>query len=254
MAGRLEGKVAVITGTGGSMGQAAAMLFAREGAAIVGCDYNRNAGEETVEMVRAKNGRMVSLNSCDLTNPAMADELIALAMKEYGRIDILYNNAAMATFASIEDMTPELFRKAIVDELDLVFYLCRAAWPKLIAAGGGSIINTASKSGIRGNPTLGNTAHAAAKGGVIALTRQLAVDGGPHRIRANAVSPGPVRTKQTASFLSDEKWQAAAISRTLLKIVGEPEDIAYCALYLASNESKWVTGINIVLDGGSSAW
>lgn len=254
MTGRLEGKVAVITGTGGSMGQSAAMLFAREGAAIVGCDYDQKAGEETVEMVRAAGGRMVSLNNCDLTDASMSDELVALAIKEFGRIDVLYNNAAMATFASIEDMTPEKFRKGMVDELDLVFYMCRAAWPKLIEGGGGSIINTGSKSGVRANPTLGNTAHAAAKGAVIALTRQLAVDGAPFGIRANSVSPGAVRTKQTASFLADPKWEEWAANRTLLKVVGEPQDIAYCALYLASDEAKWVTGTNMLIDGGASCW
>ena len=254
MAGRLEGKIAIITGTGGSMGQAAALLFAQEGASIVGCDYRPEWAEETLSKVRARGGRMVSLNSCDLTNPALCEELVALAMKEFGRIDILYNNAAMATFASIPDMTPETFRKAIVEELDLVFFLCRAAWPRLIEAGGGSIINTASKAAIRGNPNLGYTAHAAAKGAVVALTRQLAVDGGPYKIRANSLSPGTIRTKQAEAYLKDVKWHAAATSRMLLKRLGEPEDVANCALFLASDESKWVTGIDLLVDGGACAW
>ena len=254
MADRLKDRVAVITGTGGGIGRAAALLFAQEGATVVGSDYDRTTGSETVEMVRARGGRMVSHNDCDLTDPAMAQDLVDLAIKEYGRIDVLYNSAAKGTFASIEDMTPEKFRKGIVDELDLVFYLCRAAWPKLIATGGGSIVNTGSKSGLRGNPMIGNTAHAASKGAVIALTRQLAIDGAPHGIRANSISPAIVRTKQTESVLSNEKWRIEATSRIPLRRVGEPEDVAYAALFLASDEARWITGTDLVVDGGATAW
>ena len=254
MTNRLAGKVAIITGTGGSMGRAASLLFAREGAAIVGCDTNRAEGERTVELVRAAGGRMAADNDCDLTDPAKSDALVNLAMREFGRLDIVFNIAGRAAFAPIEDMTPEKFRRGIEGELDIVLYLCRAAWPKLIAGGGGSIISIASKSGRRGNPQLGNTAHAAAKGAIIAMMRQLAVDGAPHGVRANAISPGVIRSNATARLLADDKWRKDAIARTLIKRIGEPEDVAHCALYLASDESGWVTGANIPVDGGASAW
>lgn len=254
MTGRLDGKVAIITGTGGSMGQAAALRFAAEGAKVVGCDIHPSSSDETLAQVWQAGGIMVSMSNCDLSDMAQAKALTQFALDSFGRIDVVFNNAAMAWFGWIDEMPPETFRKTITHEVDLVFNLCQAAWPNLIAAGGGSIVNTASKAGKCGNPNLGGIAHAAAKGAVIAMTRQLATEGGPHRIRANSISPGLVVTKQTKPLLADPEWKAKMMGQIMLDYIGEPDDVAGCAVFLASDDARFVTGADLAVDGGATAW
>jgi NAD(P)-dependent dehydrogenase (short-subunit alcohol dehydrogenase family) len=254
MTGRLDGKVAIITGTGGSMGQAAALRFAAEGAKVVGCDIHPSSSDETLAQVRQAGGIMVSLSNCDLSDMARAKALTQFALDSFGRIDIVFNNAAMAWFGWIDEMPPGTFRKTITHEVDLVFNLCQAAWPHLIAAGGGSIVNTASKAGKCGNPNLGGIAHAAAKGAVIAMTRQLATEGGRHRIRANSISPGLVVTKQTKPLLADPEWKSKMMGQIMLDYIGEPDDVAGCAVFLASDDARFVTGADLAVDGGATAW
>ena len=133
---RLLGKVCIITGTGGSVGREAALTFAREGASVVGCDLNVSAGEATVELVRAGSGTMVSLQPCHLTNPTDCQALVDFAVRSFGRIDVLFNNAAMAYFNWLEDITDEEWNRDLREEIDLVFYLTRAAWPHLKASHG----------------------------------------------------------------------------------------------------------------------
>ncbi|TAK82007.1 MAG: SDR family oxidoreductase [Betaproteobacteria bacterium] len=253
MPGRLQNKVCLITGTGGGMGRAAATLFAREGARVVGCDLDKQSGEETLRLVRQTGGQMIADNECDLAKPGHVAKLVDLALTEYCRIDVLYNNAAMAWFGWVPEMAHEMFRRTIVSELDIVFWLSQAVWPHLIAAGGGSIINVASKAAKRANPLLPSVAHAAAKGAVISMSRQMAAEGGKHGIRVNTISPGVVRSKQTEPWLNDPKWHEYALSQMFLKRVGEPTDIAWCALFLASDESQWITGAEFAVDGGSTA-
>ena len=254
MSGRLEGKVAIITGTAGGQGRAAAKLFAAEGAQVVGCDIKVEAAEETVGMVKSAGGEMVSMQPCDLTDPSQVKALVDLAVGTYGGLDTLYNNAAMAYFGWMEDITYEMWSATIQQELDIVFRACKEAWPHLVARGGGSIINVGSASGRSVYEVLPGLAHSAAKGGVIAMTRQLAMEGGPHGIRANTISPGLVRTAQTEAFLGDPNWSEPMMRRLMIKRVGEPEDIAPCAVYLASDESTWVTGADFAIDGGTTAW
>lgn len=254
MAKRLNGKVTIITGTGSGMGRAAAILFAREGAKVVGCDINEQRAAETLEQVRASGGEMISLQPCDLSREETSERLVQLALSEFGRIDVLYNNAAMAYFGWVEDMTYEMFSKTIQEELDIVFHMCRAAWKPMIAGGGGSIINVGSASGKMVHEVLPALAHSAAKGGVIAMTRQYAMEGGRHGIRANTISPGLVRTAQTEPLMEDESWYGPMRRKFMLGRIGEPEDIAYCALYLASDESGWVTGADFAIDGGTTVW
>src|SRR5258706_8635977 len=146
MLDRLSGKVCVITGTGGSVGRAAAMAFAREGASVVGCDVNVAPAEATVEMVRAEGATMVSLQPCHLTEPSECQALIDFAVREYGRIYVLFNNAAMAYFNWLEDITDEEWNRDLREEIDLVFFLTRAAWPHLKASHG-VVVNTASLNG-----------------------------------------------------------------------------------------------------------
>ena len=255
MSARLEGKVCLITGIGSGMGRAAALLFAREGARVVGCDVDAAGCKATTEQVKSTGGQITSLGDCDPCDPTHAARLVSFAIASYGGLDVVYNNAAVARLAWIEDMTHEMWTTTMRGELDIVFNVVKAAWPHLKQRGGGSIINCGSVSGKRAYEVLPALAHTAGKGGVIAMTRQLAMEGGPHGIRANSISPGLVRTAATAALIDDPRWFEPMKRKLMLNgRVGEPEDVAHCALYLASDESTWVTGADFAVDGGTTAW
>ena len=250
---RLSGTVCVITGTGGSIGRAAAVGFAREGASVVGCDLNVDAAEATVAMVRGQGGTMVSLQPCQITKPADCQTLVDFAVRTFGRIDVLFNNAAMAYFNWLEDITDEEWNRDLREEVDLVFFLTRAAWPHLKASHG-VVVNTASLNALLSFKTLPSLAHTTAKAGIIAMTRQLAMEGREHGIRANSISPGLIETNQTREQLKDPAWASAMLGKTLLGRLGRPEEVANVALFLASEESSYVTGVDIVVDGGMKVW
>jgi NAD(P)-dependent dehydrogenase (short-subunit alcohol dehydrogenase family) len=253
MSERLKGKVAIVTGSGAGIGQGCALMFAREGARVVGCDIDVVSAEATLQIARDENLDFLSVHPCDLTKPADVERLIVFTVDRCGGLDILLNAGAWGAFTSVEQMDYETeWRKTLANELDLVFLTCKAAWPHLKARGGGSIINFASInawSALKGNLAV---AHCAGKAGVLGMTRQLAMEGAPHNIRANTISPGMVVTAATKPRLDDEPgFEETALSWTLLGRLGQPEDIAWCATYLASDESRWVTAADFSVDGGA---
>jgi NAD(P)-dependent dehydrogenase (short-subunit alcohol dehydrogenase family) len=253
---RLKGKVAVVTGSGGlGIGQGCALAMAREGARVVGCNRRKEAGEETEALIKGE-GLSYETFFADLTEPAANDALVAFAVEKFGGLDILVNAAAFVEFAPIGEMEYEKhWRRTMVGELDLVFLGVRAAWPHLVKRGGGSIVNMASANSYVSLPGAGATAHCATKGGVLAMTRQLAAEGAPHNIRANCISPALIVTEHTKSRLDNEPgFKEMVMSSFLLKRLGEPMDIGYACVYLASDESSWVTGTDIRVDGGATAF
>ena len=245
--GRLAGKIAFITGTAGGQGRAAARLFASEGARIVGCDVNSDGAEETARVVREAGGEMISFAPVDLSDPDAARVWIEQGVAEVGGIDILYNNASAPRFGFVGEIEPDDWSFTLRNELDLILWSTQAAWPHFIERGGGSVVNTSSGAGLRGHRGIGEASHAAAKGGVNALTRQLAAEGASHGIRANSICPGVIETPALRDAIVNGVVTTIPMA---LGRIGRPEDIAYCALYLASDEASWVTAANFVVDGG----
>lgn len=245
--GRLDGKIVFLTGIAGGQGRAASILFAKEGATIIGCDVKDKEAAETVEMVRSAGGK-IECSIVDLTDPAAARSWIDDGISAQGRIDVLYNNAGNPRMSPIGEMTLEDWSYTIRGELDIIFHTVSPAWNHFVKQGGGVIINTASIIAHRGYGAIGQSAHAAAKGGVLAMTRQLAAEGAPHKIRVNSISPGTVLTPALGVLSQeqiDEMDRIQPIGRA-----GQGEDIAPLALYLASDESEWVTGTDFPIDGG----
>jgi NAD(P)-dependent dehydrogenase (short-subunit alcohol dehydrogenase family) len=252
---RLKDKVAIITGAGGGQGRAAALLFAKEGAKIVASDWNVASGEQTVTRVRAAGGEAIHIGA-DVSDSAQVRRLIEGALASWGRIDVLYNNAGVgySSSLSMQDIlkTPEEdWDRVLAINLKSVFLTCKYAIPEMLRTGGGSIINTSSVAALVG----GENAHAytASKGGMISLSRALAVEFGPRNIRVNCICPGVIDTPMVEPVVGPLKDSNRPLRFSPIRRLGTPEDIAYCALYLASDESSFVTGAVFVVDGGITA-
>ena len=249
---RLKNKIAVITGVGTGQGRAASMLFANEGAKIAGCDWNAEAGEETARMVKAAGGEMAFVKA-DVSSSRDCENVIRTALSKYGRIDVLYNNAGVGfssplAMGDILSTPEEDWDRVLAINLKSMFLMCKLAIPEMIKAGGGSIVNTASIAGLIGSEAA--HAYTASKGGMIALNRALAVEFGPKNIRVNCICPGAIDTPMIAPVVEPLRKSGQQFMLSPIRRLGTPEDIAYCALYLASDESGFVTGATFVVDGG----
>ncbi len=250
---RLKGKVALITGAGSGIGRESALLFAREGAAIVVVDVNNVGGQESVEMIKALGGRAIYVRA-DVSKASDCEQMVATAEKEFGTLNVLFNNAgimhhqddnAVTTEESVWDMTMNINARG-------VFLGCKYGIPALRRAGGGSIINTASFVAVMGAATP-QIAYTASKGAVLSMTRELAIVHAREKIRVNALCPGPLRTELLMSYLNtDEKRQRRLVHIPMGRF-GEAKEIAHAALYLASDESSYVTGTEFLVDGGITA-
>jgi NAD(P)-dependent dehydrogenase (short-subunit alcohol dehydrogenase family) len=245
---RLAGKVAFITGAGAGIGREAAVLFASQGARVMVAERSAATGEETVAQVRAAGGE-ASFVQTDVADEASVAAAIAATVAAFGRLDVLYNNAGGSSpdDGTVTDIDIAAFWRPMQVDLFGTFLCCRHGIPELIRAGGGAIVNTTSTTALRGVPHV--EAYSAAKGGVIALTQSMAIDYAGDGIRVNAIAAGGIRTERTAARIAASPHAAATQGAHLLGI-GHPRDVANAALFLACEESRYITGIVLTVDGG----
>ena len=247
---RLEGKVAIVTGAGTSgpgvgNGRAAATLFAREGAKVLLSDLNEDRAKETLELIESEGG-VASTIQGDVTNADDCERMVAACIERYGRLDILHNNVGIGGAGNVVEVDPEVWDTVMTVNVKSMMLTSKYAIPVMAAGGGGSIINISSISAIRPR---GLTAYTASKGGVMALTQGMAVDHARDRIRVNCILPGPVYSAMVAPGMSAERRETRRASSPLGS-EGSPWDIAWAAVYFASDEARWVTGVVMPVDGG----
>ena len=250
---RLKDKVALITGASSGIGREAALLFAQEGACVVVADVEDEGGRETISTIERQKGRGAFVHA-DVSQAAECQRMIAAAEEQFGKLNVLFNNAgimhsqdddAISTEEKIWDLTMNINAKG-------VFFGCKYGIPALRRAGGGSIVNTASFVALLGAATP-QVAYTASKGAVLALTRELAVVHARENIRVNALCPGPLRTELLMKFLDTEQKRQRRLVHIPVGRFGEAKEIAQAALFLASDESSFVTGTEFLVDGGLTA-
>lgn len=252
---RLEGQVTLITGAGSGMGQVVATMFAREGARVVAVDASAQGLAATEDLVKQQGGEVLSV-VCDVTQEDAVKETVAASLARFGKLTVLYNNAGIMPEEdhSVLDTEPDVWDRVQAVNLKGIYLMCKHGIPALIAAGGGSVINIASFVALVGC-TVPQDSYTASKGGVIALTKSLAAQFGPHRVRANAICPGPIETPLLMEWLlTDPAAKALRLARIPLGRFGKPEDVGHLAVYLASPESSWMTGAELNIDGGITSF
>jgi NAD(P)-dependent dehydrogenase (short-subunit alcohol dehydrogenase family) len=251
----LTGKVAVITGAATGIGRASALLFARAGARVALADSRKPELDKTADEVRGAGGEVAS-SAVDLGRPGDCAAVVEMAMGAFGRVDVVLNNAGVGTMVvggTVETIALEHWDLAQDVNVRAMYLVSRAAIPHLRGAGGGAIVNIASVSAFRGSTGRPSHAYAASKGAVLSLTRAMAASYGADRIRVNAICPGTIRTRLTADIIERVSLDAKERRGIPLGRVGEPEDIAQCALFLASDAASFISGAHIVVDGGAMA-
>ena len=248
---RLQRKVAIITGAGSGIGRAAAILFAREGARVVVADINASSGSETVTQISENDGESIFVEA-DVSRELDVRDMIKTTVKKFGKLNVLFNNAGIHGPSGPIWRTSESEWNRLFDvNLKAMFYGCKYAVP-IMKKNGGSIINTSSELALVGSHEV--PVYSASKGGVIALTKSLALQCASYKIRVNCICPGPTMTPLLKSGWQEEELQRMAKNIPLGRL-GEPLDIAYAALYLASDESAFMTGASLIVDGGATlAW
>lgn len=248
--GRLDGKVALITGAGSGMGREATHAFVREGARVLAADVNARAVEETVSSTQ---GKAVAATG-DVTRESDVQRFVKTAVDRFGKLDVLYNNAGIFDEAdeSVLTTTDAIWDKTMAINVKGLAFCCKHGIPELIKAGGGSVINIASFVALVGC-TVPQDAYTASKGAVIALTKSLAVQFGPKHIRSNAICPGPIETPLMRDLLKDENKKRVRLARIPMGRFGHADDVVSVAIYLASDESSWTNGAALVVDGGITA-
>jgi NAD(P)-dependent dehydrogenase (short-subunit alcohol dehydrogenase family) len=249
--GRLEGKVAIVTGSAMGIGRASAALLAREGARVVLADVDEERGKETLSLIEEDGGEALFVKT-DVSKPADVKAAVDEAVDGYGRLDVLHNNVGIALGASVVDTTEDLWNRVLDVNLGGVYRGCKYAIPHMMSNGGGSIINSASVQGLRGFK--GWAAYAASKGGIIALTQQVAIEYAPHGIRVNCIAPGTILTPMNEKVF-EETDDPEALRETWNRMhpvgrFGQPEEVAEAVLFLAADSSSFITGQCLVVDGG----
>ena len=250
---RLAEKVAIITGAGAGQGRAAALLFAQEGARVVAADIRKDSADETVDLIRVTGGEAIAVD-CDVSDPEAHKRTVRSAVETYGKLTILYNNAGIVNRGpggdiGLEDITLDTWNRIIAVNLTGVFLGCQHAIPAIVKAGGGSVIITASVGALVGQRAH-NHAYVSAKTALVGLTRNLAVEYAPRNVRVNCLCPGQIRTEMMADYYNDPIKHQAFVGLTPMGRFGEPMEIANAALFLASDESSFMTGAVVVVDGG----